>query len=143
MFNLKTLNQHMKYQRFKMDNIKDVMHMLRPGDYMAKLDRKDAHFSIPMAPSSQKFMRFKWRNKLYQILVIRSGSGARIFTKIMKPIVAFLRQKGQRVAIFLGSLFLLIQDIDQLIRDMNSLIFLLKSLVFTINWDKQTLCPHK
>ena len=42
-----------------METMKDLMAMLKPGDYMVKVYLKDAYFSVPMSKKSKKFMRFK------------------------------------------------------------------------------------
>ena len=40
------------------------------GDFMLKMDLKDAYFSVAMHKETRKFLRFRWRNKLYQFMVM-------------------------------------------------------------------------
>jgi len=40
--NLKELNAYIPYQKFKMETLKDVKDILQPGDFMVKIDLKDA-----------------------------------------------------------------------------------------------------
>ncbi len=47
--NLKRLNTFEKTKHFKMDGIHMLKHLLRQGDWMAKVDLKDAYFMIPIA----------------------------------------------------------------------------------------------
>ena len=47
-FNLKALNQHIRYEHFKLENVKELSDMIKPRDYMMKIDLKDAYFSVPM-----------------------------------------------------------------------------------------------
>ena len=50
-------NKHFKKERFHM--IKDLV---KKGDWMAKVDLKDAYFFIPMYQAHQKFLQFQWRS---------------------------------------------------------------------------------
>ena len=59
---LKHLNQ------FKMEGLHCVQNILKKGDYMCKLDLKDAHLSIPLNNVSRIFFRFLWSGKLYEFL---------------------------------------------------------------------------
>ena len=142
-FNMKELNQFLEYQHFKMETMKDLLNMLRPGDYMVKIDLKDAYFSVPMSQNSKKFMRFRWKDVLYQFRVMAFGLGPapRIFTKLLKPAIALLRRLGMRLMIFLDDLILLNQDPKELLKDLKSVCYLLMSLGFTINWKKTVKIP--
>jgi hypothetical protein len=40
--NLKSLNKFIRYEHFKMENLETARFLLRKGDWMAKLDLKDA-----------------------------------------------------------------------------------------------------
>ena len=41
-FNLKRLNENIKYQHFKMEEFHVVKHIIQMGDWMIKIDLKDA-----------------------------------------------------------------------------------------------------
>ena len=41
--NLKRLNAHMPYIHFKMEGMENVSDLLNQGDYMVKIDLKDAY----------------------------------------------------------------------------------------------------
>ena len=143
LFNMKELNQFLEYLHFKMETMKDLINMLKPGDYMAKIDLKDAYFSVPMSPNSKKCMRFQWKDVLYQFRVMAFGLGPapRIFTKLLKPVIALLRRLGMRLMIFLDDLIFLNQDPEELLKDLKSVCYLLMSLGFTINWKKTITVP--
>ena len=44
--NLRYLNQFILYQHFKMEGLFCLRKILQEGDYMCKMDMKDAYFSI-------------------------------------------------------------------------------------------------
>ena len=56
--NLKRLNAFVKTEHFKMEGIHMLKDLLKPGDWMAKVNMKDAYFMIPIATEDQKFLRF-------------------------------------------------------------------------------------
>ena len=73
----------------------------RKGDWMVKLDLKDAYFSVPVSTWSRKLIRFHWKGILYEYLCLAFGLGPtpRIFTKLMKVLVSVLRKLGIRLVI--------------------------------------------
>ena len=54
-FNLKTINPCVRYHKFKMEGLRTVRELLRPGDWMTSVDLQDAFHHIPLHPSHQKF----------------------------------------------------------------------------------------
>ena len=92
--NLKGLNSFIEKKRFKMQTLSSILCMIRPNMYMAKLDIKDAYYSIPIKALHQKYLKFKHNGKLYKYVVLPNGytEGPRKFTKTMKPPLAKLRK---------------------------------------------------
>ena len=64
--NLKLLNSYTVSEHFKMEDIRCVKDLLGKGDFMCKLDLRDAYLSIPVHPAHQKYLRFWWKGNLYQ-----------------------------------------------------------------------------
>ena len=54
--NFKDLNEFKPYQHFKMKVLSCLRNVLKKRYYTCKLDLKDAYFSIPLNPSSTKFV---------------------------------------------------------------------------------------
>ena len=46
--NLWPLNQFIPYEHFKMQGIHMLRDLLRKGDFMVKIDLKDAYFTVPV-----------------------------------------------------------------------------------------------
>ena len=46
------------YCHFKVEGLQNMKYMLQKGDYMCKLDLKDAYFSVSLEKISRQFVRF-------------------------------------------------------------------------------------
>ena len=141
--NLRPLNQFLPYEHFKMEGIHMVRDLLRKGDFMVKIDLKDAYFTVPLCQEDQKFIRFMWEGTLYEFacLPFDLSSTSRVFTKIMKPVVALLRQLGIRMIIYLDDLLIMAQSQDLLNCHVSTVRNLLENLGFIINYLKSVLIP--
>ena len=56
MINLKSSNWWIVPRHFKMGSIRTVKGLLMPGDWLVKLDLKDAYLSVLIHASHQKFL---------------------------------------------------------------------------------------
>ena len=141
--NLKPLNQFLPYEHFKMEGIHMVRDLLRKGDFMIKIDLKDAYFTVPLCQEHQKFVRFNWEGTLYEFACLPFGLSIapRVFTKILKPVVALLRQLGIRLIIYLDDLLIMAQSKEILNCHASTTLHLLENLGFTINYLKSVLIP--
>lgn len=92
--NLKGLNEHVEYHHFKMDTYGYAVRLVMPGCYMASVDLKDAYCSVPIAEEHQQFLKFQWKDKVFQYTCLPNwlASAPRMFTKLTKPVCATLRQ---------------------------------------------------
>ena len=83
--NLRPLNIFVTYIHFKMENISSLINILRPNNFIATIDLKDAYFTVPTHPDYSKYLRFWW-NIIYEFIVLPFGlpSSPRVFTKVMK-----------------------------------------------------------
>ena len=63
---LSSLNNFVENQHFQMENLTSVKTLLKQGDFMTKLDLKDAYLTVAINPQSQRFLRFSWKGKAYQ-----------------------------------------------------------------------------
>ena len=93
--NLKELNKFVAYQHFKMDSLKCVTSLMTQGCYTASVDTRVAYYTVPVALEHQKYLKFTWKDKLYQYTCLPNGlaSAPRIFTKHLKTVFKILRQK--------------------------------------------------
>ena len=140
---LSALNKYIVNDHFQMKNLSCLKTLLLPGDFMTNIDLKDAYLSVAVHEHSQKFLRFIWEEKCYQFKALPFGlcSAPRIFTKLLKPVAAFLGKKGIRVLIYLDDFLLLAQTKEEATRNTQMLVTLLQSLGFTVNLKKSSLTP--
>ena len=68
--NLKRLNSFVYYEHFKMEGLDLVKFIIRKGDWMAKVDLKDAYFTVPVAAEHKKYLRFVWKGEFFQYVCL-------------------------------------------------------------------------
>ena len=128
-----------------MEGIHLLKDILRPGDWMTKVDLKDAYFSIPVSSHFRKFLRFRWQGKMYQFncLLFGLSSAPWIFTKATKPVVTILRTLGMRIIVHIDDILVMAQSEELVQEHTECLIFLLESLGFTVNRQKSLTDPSQ
>ena len=144
--NLKPLNsQFLSPPHFKMDTVKDVASLLQAGDFGASIDLKDAYFHIPIHPSQRKYLRFVWRGKLYEFLVLPFGlcTAPFVFTKVTRPLAAFLRSRGIRAIFYLDDILILGRSHQECLHFVQLALQVLQQAGFLINWKKSFLTPSQ
>ena len=141
--NLKKLNQHVTYNHFKMESLKNVLDIIQPGAWMASVDLKDAFYSIPVNANFQKYLKFQWKNEYYKYVSMPNGYGEamRIFTKVMKVPFSFLRKKGLLSVIFVDDTYLQGNSYQDCLENVQQTIATLRNLGFTIHVGKSVLKP--
>ncbi len=143
--NLKPLNSFVRYEHFKMEGLETVKSLVRKGDWLVKLDLKDAYLTIPIFPAHQKYLRFKWGGRIFQFTCLPFGlcSAPRTFTKILKSVVTFFRLRGLRMVIYLDDILILNQDKDGILADLRLVVETLQALGFLVSWDKSVTDPSQ
>ena len=108
--NLKSLNRYVvAHHYFKMETIRTVKGLIKPGDWLLKLDLKDAYLTVPIHQNHRKYLCFHWHGQTWQFQVLPFGlnSAPCTITKLTKPIVSILRRLGVRVIIYLDDMLLM------------------------------------
>jgi len=97
-----------------MEGIHMLRDLLRKGGFMVKIDLKDAYFTVPVWKNHQTFLRFVWKETMYEFACLPLGlaSAPRVFTKLMKPVVGLLRQLGIRLVVYLDDMLIMAQSRD-------------------------------
>ena len=143
--NLKALNSFVHLEHFKMEGIHTLKELLGQGDWLAKVDLKDAYFAIPIHQTHQKYLHFQFQEKAFRFTCLPFGlsSAPWVFTKTLKPALAILRQRGVRMIAYIDDILLIAGSKDQALDHAQALVHLLESLGFIINTEKSVLTPSQ
>jgi len=103
------VNAELRYEKFKMEGLHTVKSLLRRDDWLTSIDVADAYPHVLIHPEDRRYVRFIWEGVHYQFRAVCFGlaSAPRMFTKIMRPIMALLRAAGIRSVVYLDDIFLM------------------------------------
>lgn len=143
--NLKSLNNYIFAPHFKLEDWRTVVHLLSPGDFMASIDLQDAYLLVPIAREDRKYLRFRFQGQLFQFRALPFGlaSAPYIFTKILKPVVFSLREKGFFSVVYLDDFLLIAPSYRECSKNVSTTVDLLSSLGFIVNTQKSKLTPSR
>ena len=119
--------------------------LLKKGDFLVKIDLKDAYLTVPIWENHQKYLHFLWKGSMLEFGCLPFGlaTALRVFTKLMKPVVGALRQRGIRLIIYLDNLLIMAESHDQALHHAASTLNLLEGLGFIVNYQKSQLLPSQ
>ena len=142
---LSMLNTQINHVHFKMEGLNSVKSIIHPSDFMSSIDLSDAFFSIPIHQESRKYLCFEFSGQRYQFNVLPFGmtSSPRIFTKILKPVIIYLRNLGIKIVSYLDDIFLCASTPTILSSNIKTALKLLCDLGFYPNYNKSNLIPSK
>jgi hypothetical protein len=82
------------------------------GDYLVKIDLKDAYLTAPIWKDHQKFLPFVWKNSVMEFCCLAFGlsTAPGVFTKLMKPVVGAVRPRGIRLIIYLDDILIMAES---------------------------------
>ena len=142
--NLKPLNTFIQKEHFKMEEASMIKDLLQAGDWMCSLDFKDAYLAVPIAKEHCKYLRFLWSGRILEFPCLPFGlcSAPRVFTKLLRPVMAYLRHsQGLRTIVYLDDILVMHQVKTALCQEVDRMCNLLELLGFTINQPKSQTIP--
>ena len=142
--NLKCLNEYVISKHFKMETLDTCLQLMKPNCFMASLDLKDAYFSIPVHQNSTKYLKFQFQGQTFKFLALPQGfkDSPRIFTKIMKPVLAHLRLHGINASIYIDDIFIQADSFATCSEHVEYTINFIKNLGFSFS-DKSAPIPNQ
>lgn len=143
--NLKKLNCFIPTNHFKLDDYRTAIKLITKDCYLANLDLQDAYFLLPIHKNHRKYLRFKFKNQLFEFNCLPFGINIApyIFTKLMKEVARHLRILGCKVLIYLDDILIIGKNYEQCYNNIIISVNLLKSLGMVINYEKSVLQPVK
>ena len=142
--NLKKFNEFVPTIHFKMEDIRTVINILEENDFLCSIDLKDAYFHIPVAREHRKYLRFLFNGILYEFTCLPFGlcTSPYVYSKILKPVLAFLRTKGMKVTNYLDDFLIFGESKEECLSNLYCVQNLLTSLGFVVNSKKSQLIPN-
>ena len=141
--NLKKLNEKVSYHHFKMDTFETALKLIKRNVFMASVDIRHAYYSISVAVGHRKFLRFLWKGKLYSYTCVPNGISCapRLYTKLMKPVYATLRQLCHTNSGYIDDSLLVAEDFESCENNVVDTVDLMSNLGFLIHETKSVLIP--
>ena len=143
--NLKALNSFLTTEHFKMEGMHTVRDLLQQGDWMTRLDLKDAYFAVPVHPTHQRYLRFRYKEQTFQFNALPFGlsTAPRVFTKILRPVAGLVRELGVRCVFYLDDVLIMNQEENMALQQTWAVVDLLEALGFLVNFNKSVLTPSQ
>ena len=142
---LSKLNEQINKVSFKMEDRETIKSMIESNDFLVSIDLKDAFFSIALNDDSKRLTCFEIDGIRYCYNVLPFGltSSPRIFSKVLKPVISYLRTTGMKITAYLDDILICAKTRADIILNLNTTIELLDSLGFCINFKKSNLVPDR
>ena len=142
---LSELNQYIKKVHFKMEGLETIASLICPNDFLASLDCQDAFLTIAMHPDFYKYLCFDFEGVRYCFIALVFGltCAPRIFSKLLKIPLSYIRIKGLKNSSWLDDILLVSSSSSLSLSHISFTRSLLESLGFIINDPKSNLIPSQ
>ena len=139
---LSALNRFVDVSHFQMETIQSVLLSIRPGDWMASIDLREAYLQVPVHPVSRPFLRFVSNGRVYQFKALCFGlsTAPQVFTRVMAPVSAILHSLGIRMRRYLDDWLVQSSSRESLLR---MVLDLCRELGIVVNPEKSNLVPSQ
>ena len=141
--NLSKLNECVDNHHFKMDTIREAIALMRPNCFFASIDFKHAYYSVLVAECDRKYLCFEWNGQLFRFRVLPQGlsSSPRVFTKMLKPALAYLRHQSVIIIIYIDDSLIIDTDEEHCSQGIREALTLFDRLGLTVSVQKSVLTP--
>ena len=146
-FDLKSLNQFVHKEKFKMTTPRTVTNAMHKGDWAVSIDLKDAYFHVPIHVRSRRLLRFAiatndgLRVFEYRALPFGLTSAPRVFTKVILPLGHHAHLHAVCLLQYLDDWLLRSPNKSLLARQTSWLLDIIRRVGFVVNVAKSQLTP--
>ena len=142
---LTQLNKFVEYQHFKMESLNTATQLLHKNAWMASVDLKDAYYSFKIREQDRKYLKFYWKDKLFQYIVLPNGLSCapRVFTKLLAPVFAKIRETGGEAFYYIDDSFIMGSTKWECQDTVTVLTLLLDKLGLVVHPVKSVLAPQQ
>jgi len=143
--NLKPLNEFIRPPHFRMETLAVILPQLRPGDWAASIDLTDAYLHIPIHRNDSQFLCFRYQGITYRFTCLPFGlsTAPRVFTRVTRIMVSFLRRRGVRVHAYLDDWLIVGSSYQEALEDTQTTLDLTRELGWLVNQSKSELTPSQ
>ena len=119
--NLRYLNQYLRKDRFKYEDLRIAMLMLNKNDFLFKFDLKSGYHHLDIFEPHQSYLGFTWEWNstqsyfVFTVLPFGLSTACYAFTKLLRPLVGYWRGQGLRVVLYLDDGIVAIEGLDKAI----------------------------
>ena len=142
---LSSLNRHLVVLHFKMEMQGSVRSDIRSQEWTVSIDICDAYLHVPMHQAVRRYLRFVVNKQVYQFTGLPFGlaTSPREFTKLLRHVVALLRQQGMKLHVYLDDWLIRADTPEQAKLHAQMTISVLQFLGWIINYEKSDLVPSQ
>uniref|UniRef100_A0A0N5BR41 Reverse transcriptase domain-containing protein n=1 Tax=Strongyloides papillosus TaxID=174720 RepID=A0A0N5BR41_STREA len=142
---LSPLNSFLNIEHFKLEDISSAIDLVFKGCFFISIDLSDAYYSIGVKADETFFLGITSNNKFYKFNSLAFGiaTAPKIFTRVTRPIVCFLRKQGWRICRYLDDFLIVAPDYKDAYKKSTYITNLLTKLGFLVNKEKSQLIPQK
>ena len=105
--NLRHLNQYLRKDHFKYEDLRTALLFLNKEDFLIKFDLKSGYHHVDIFEPHQSYLGFSWDQgglpKYFKFKVLPFGlsSACYAFTKLLRPLIRYWRAQGLRAVLYL------------------------------------------
>ena len=135
--NLRHLNEHCVKASHKIEDIRTVTKIIKPNDYFTSIDLCDSLYHFKIHEEYQKYLSFWFEGQCYTYCVLPFGFSLSPYfhTKILRPVVAYLRSLGIRLNLYVDD-FIIAACLSYITDHTDLVIDTLSDLGLHVNFEK-------
>ena len=130
---------------FQLGSIQSVLLSVSQGDWLASFDLREAYLPVPVHPASRPFLRFLFRDTVYQFQALCFGlsTAPQVFTWVMAPVSAILHSLGIRMRRYLDTWLVQSSSQESLLEVLLTVLRLCHDLGIVIHPRNSNLIPSQ